>query len=63
MNKFKNYGLWVAIAALGGLIVNDFGWLAPEKYDQYIDALFAILIAGGIISNPTSGQWFKDSDK
>lgn len=60
MERFKNYGLWLALAALGGLILNDAGLVAPEKYQQYVDMIFAVLIAAGIINNPASGNGFKD---
>jgi uncharacterized membrane protein len=60
MGRFKNYGLWVAIAALVGLFVNDMGLLAPEQYDQYVDAILAVLIAAGIVSNPNAGKGFSD---
>jgi uncharacterized membrane protein len=60
MSRFKNYGLWVALFALGGLIVNDFGLLAPEQYDQYVAAILSILVAAGVVSNPSIGKGFID---
>jgi uncharacterized membrane protein len=64
MNKrFKNYGLWVSLAALFGLFVNDAGLLAPEKYQQYVDAVLAVLIAAGVITNPSIGKGFRDKKK
>lgn len=58
--RFRNYGLWVALAALGGLIVNDFGLLAPEQYQEYVDAILVVLVAAGVINNPEKGKGFKD---
>ncbi|WP_264189899.1 holin [Bacillus carboniphilus] len=58
--RFKNYGLWVSVAALGGLFVNDLGLLAPDKYQAYVDAILAVLVAGGIINNPSLGKGYKD---
>lgn len=58
--KYKNYGLWIAVASLIGLVVNDFGLLAPEKYDLYVQAILTILVAAGIISNPSIGKGFGD---
>ncbi|ANC77163.1 hypothetical protein ABE65_010265 [Fictibacillus phosphorivorans] len=55
-NKFKSYPLWIAFFALIGLFVNDMGLLAPEKYTQYVNALLAILIAAGIVSNPSQSN-------
>ena len=60
MSKWKNYGLWVALFALGGLIVNDFGLLAPDQYDQYVAAILTILVAAGVVSNPSIGKGFSD---
>jgi hypothetical protein len=53
--KLKSYPLWIAFFALIGLFVNDTGIVAPDKYSQYVDALLAVLIAGGIITNPSQG--------
>ncbi len=60
MSRFKNYGLWLALAALGGLILNDAGLVGPEKYQEYVDMVLAVLVAAGIISNPSSGKGFGD---
>jgi uncharacterized membrane protein len=62
MSRLKNYGLWLAIAALVGLFVNDLGLLAPDKYDQYVNAILTVLIAAGIVNNPSSGKGFKDKE-
>jgi uncharacterized membrane protein len=63
MERFKNYGLWVAVAALVGLILNDSGLVAPEKYQEYVNLIFAVLIAAGIVNNPSLGSGFKDEEK
>jgi uncharacterized membrane protein len=62
MNRFKNYSLWVSLAALIGLFVNDAGLLAPEKYQQYVDAILTVLIAAGVITNPSIGKGFRDKE-
>jgi uncharacterized membrane protein len=59
-NRFKNYALWAAIASLIGIFVQDAGLLAPEKYDEYVKAIFAVLIAAGVIVNPSLGKGVKD---
>lgn len=56
--RFKNYGLWVALFALIGLVVNDFGWLAPAQYEEYVNAILAVLVAAGVVSNPEKGKGF-----
>lgn len=63
MERLKNYPLWIAIAALVGLFMNDLGLLTPEKYDQYVNAILAVLIGAGIINNPSNGTGFKDENK
>jgi uncharacterized membrane protein len=64
MNKrWKNYGLWVSLFALIGLFVNDAGLLAPEKYQSYVDAILAVLIAAGVVTNPSIGKGFRDKEE
>lgn len=63
MERLKNYGLWIAFASLIGLFINDLGLLAPEKFDQYVNAIFAVLIAAGIINNPSSGKGYGDKNE
>ena len=61
MERFKNYGLWVAVAALGGMIVQDLGLqIAPERYEMYVDVALTIAVAAGVISNPSIGKGFRD---
>jgi uncharacterized membrane protein len=62
--KFKNYGLWVAIASLGLLFVQDFGIaITPEKYNVYVNTILGILVLLGVISNPNSGSGFEDDEE
>jgi uncharacterized membrane protein len=63
MKRFKNYGLWLALSALIGLILNDAGLVTPEKYSEYANYIFAVLIAAGIVNNPASGSGFKDENE
>lgn len=62
--KFKNRGLWVALFALLGMVLMD---TVPNfnlgRYQEYVDIILFILIAAGVISNPTAGKWFADQDK
>jgi uncharacterized membrane protein len=63
MKRFKNYGLWVAVAALVGMILQDAGVsITPEKYDAYVNAILTVLVLAGIVNNPTSGRGFRDED-
>ncbi|WP_144700229.1 hypothetical protein [Fictibacillus phosphorivorans] len=59
-NKLKSRPLWIAFFALIGLFVNDVGLLTPEKYNQYVNAILSVLIAGGIITNPSLGKGYGD---
>jgi uncharacterized membrane protein len=64
MERFKNYGLWVAVAALGGMIVQDLGLqIAPERYEMYVDVALTIAVAAGVISNPSIGKGFRDRNE
>jgi uncharacterized membrane protein len=61
--KWRNYGLWLALAALIGMIIQDAGVpITPERYEMYVDVILGILAGAGIISNPTVGKWFMDKD-
>lgn len=60
-NRFKNYGLWVSIAALIPLILSSFGIQIIPNYQEIVNAILAILVTAGILSNPTtSSKWYKD---
>ncbi|MGN2336566.1 phage holin [Clostridium cagae] len=61
-SRFKNYGLWVSIAALIPLIIKCFGIeIIQGEYQQVVQAILSILIMLGIVSNPTTDtKWFND---
>lgn len=61
-SRFKNYGLWVSIFALIPLILNVFGVkVVPEEYQEITNAILSVLVAVGIISNPTTeAKWYLD---
>ncbi|OKL37743.1 holin [Domibacillus mangrovi] len=53
--RWRSYGLWIALAALVGMVLQDFGVMVPpERYDAYVDILLTIAVLGGII-NKSSG--------
>lgn len=61
--RFKNYGLWLAVAALVGMVLQDAGVnIAPERYQAYVDAVLSILVLAGIVNNPSNGRGFKDEN-
>ena len=59
MNRWKNYGLWVAVVSLLGLILGNYGLyttlgLTSESFKAIADAILSILVMAGILSNPTT---------
>jgi uncharacterized membrane protein len=61
MKRFKNYALWIAVAAVAGMALVDFGLIAnTEVFDNYVEKILYVLILAGVINNPTSGTGFKD---
>lgn len=61
-SRFKNYCLLVSILALIPMILNAFGVkVVPEEYQTISNAILIILVALGIISNPTTTcKWYID---
>jgi uncharacterized membrane protein len=63
-NKWRNYGLWVAVAALVPLTASLFGVdLTPVflgKFDLWVKGVLSVLVLAGIVSNPSIGNGFKD---
>jgi phi LC3 family holin len=63
MNRFKNYGLWLAVASLGLIIAQAFGLtIAEDKYNEVVNAVLTVLVLAGVVNNPTSGSGFKDAE-
>jgi uncharacterized membrane protein len=59
--RLRNYGLWLAVAALIGMVLQDVGVnIAPERYQAYVDAVLTILVLAGIVNNPSQGTGFRD---
>jgi uncharacterized membrane protein len=59
--RLRNYGLWLAVAALIGMVLQDVGVnIAPERYQAYVDAVLTILVLAGIVNNPSKGTGFRD---
>lgn len=53
--RLRNYGLWVSLASLVLLLLNNFGVDIDEsKYNGIVDAILAILVLLGILNNPTT---------
>ena len=53
-NRFKSWALWTAVAALVVFCVKEFcGIDISETVDGFLKVLLPVLIAFGIINNPT----------
>jgi len=52
--RLQSYPFWVAVFALIGLIVTDLGLMDLGHYEKYVDAILLVLVAGGIVSDPTT---------
>ncbi|GFZ31766.1 hypothetical protein CSC2_22920 [Clostridium zeae] len=61
-SRFRNYGLWVSIAALIPMVLQGFGLdILPSNYKDIINALLTILVMAGILNDPTTvAKWFTD---
>lgn len=61
-NRWRNYGLWLSIAAFIPLLLSSFGInIVPENYQEIINAFLGILVMAGIINDPnTAARWFLD---
>jgi uncharacterized membrane protein len=61
MARFKNYGLWLAVASLGLMVAQTLGVnIAEDKFNGIVDAVLSVLVLAGVINNPSSGSGFKD---
>ncbi len=60
--RFKNYGLWVSLAALIPMVLQGFGLnILPENYQEIINAILSVLVMAGILNNPnTESKWYID---
>lgn len=57
ISRFKNYGLWVSIAALIPLVLKGFGVdILPGNYEEIVVSVLGILVMAGILNNPTSNN-------
>lgn len=58
LQRLKSPVLWLAVAALIAFITkNWFGFEIP-KFDEFIELLLAVLVAFGVVNNPTDKEHF-----
>lgn len=61
MERFKNYGLWLATGSFVLLLLQTFGVdLDFGKYEQLWNAFLSVLVMAGILNNPSIGNGFRD---
>lgn len=58
MNRFKSWALWLSVAGAVWTIMSAFGvtesiGLTESTFKTVLDAVGAVLIAFGIVNNPT----------
>jgi uncharacterized membrane protein len=59
LERFKSWALWVSIAALIVFCVKEFAGVdISETVNGLLDVLLPILVAFGIVNNPTDRQNF-----
>lgn len=65
MDRFKNYGLWISIAAFIPMFLKGIGYdILPSNYNEIVNSLLGILVVAGILSNPqTENKGFLDDKK
>lgn len=61
-SRFKNYGLWVSVLALIPMILSAFGVkVVADEYQVITNLVLSILVALGIVNNPTTNcKWYVD---
>ena len=56
-NRFKSWALWTSVAALVVFCVKEFAGLdIGNTVDGFLDVLLPVLVAFGIVNNPTDAQ-------
>ena len=59
-SRWKNYGLWVSILSLVGVIVKSVYPIPDVDFNNISTLILSILVAAGVISNPTNGKGYID---
>ena len=56
--RLKSPVLWLAVAALIAFITKN--WLGFEipKFDEFVELLLAVMVAFGVVNNPTDKNHF-----
>lgn len=58
-NRFKSWALWLSVAALIVYVVKTiWGLDLSEQVNGFLDVLLPVLVAFGIVNNPTDSAHF-----
>ena len=58
-NRFRSWALWMSVAALVVYVVKTvWGLDIGGQVDGFLDVLLPVLVAFGIVNNPTDGEHF-----
>ncbi len=56
-NRFRSWALWLSVAALIVYVVKTvWGLDLSEQVNGLLDVLLPVLVAFGIVNNPTDGE-------
>ncbi len=59
--KFRNYGLWISLISAVLMILQSMGLKFDLPYiNEVITSILGVLVALGIISNPSDGAGYSD---
>ena len=57
LSRFKSWALWLAIGALVAFCVKEFAGIdISETLNGFLDVLLPVLIAFGVVNNPTDSK-------
>ena len=57
-NRLKSRVLWLAVAALIAFVTKEWFGLEIPKFDEFVELLLTVLIAFGVVNNPTDQKHF-----
>lgn len=59
LNRFKSWAVWLSIGALVVFCVKEFAGIdISSTVDGLLDVLLPVLVAFGIVNNPTDSKHF-----
>lgn len=58
--RLQNVGTWIAFLALIPILSQIFGFALPGNFDVLVNTLLTLLVALGVLNNPSNGTGYKD---